>query len=302
MSKAFLILLIICCNCLGQDAATLMKKGDEAFKAKQYEEAAKLYVEGVKLDPNSADLYEKLGNAYLALHNNRSMLAFKKANELRAKQTGVATVPAALPSTKPAGNNGMVGFFVSLIYSSFSHTSEIGHWSFLPDGRYLNAIHEGGTTFADFERVCAKVPASCGTYQVAVGNLTLRPNKGDVQTMTVEPGEENGLTLDGYYAKRIYQYADGYRLPQSRYSCSAATANVSSATSYEFRSNGTFSGSSIGGISTSFGGAKSTSSNEGTYRISGNTLELNAGGKTERHFIYAMYDHLGIDGCMYKKE
>ena len=86
----------------------------------------------------------------------------------------------------------------------------------------------------------------------------------------------------------------------------AGAGAVSAASTFIFRPDGTFSGSSLGAVTTQQGVGKSESASGGTYKVSGNTLELNAGGTTKRLVAYA-YDlgkgdvRLNIDGVFYKK-
>lgn len=90
-------MVLLAAAMLGQDPVALVREGDEAYVAKDYAKAAQLYIQAIKLDPESPDLYDRLGRAYQAQHNQRFTLAFKKAEELRAKRAA-APAPAQLPA------------------------------------------------------------------------------------------------------------------------------------------------------------------------------------------------------------
>ncbi len=64
------------------------------------------YIQAIKVNPNSADLYDKLGRVYQIQHNSRYVLAFQKAEEL-SRMTPVAgalQTPPAAPGAKQDSN------------------------------------------------------------------------------------------------------------------------------------------------------------------------------------------------------
>jgi TPR repeat protein len=79
-----------------------VRDGDAAYRAGDYPKAVQCYVAAIKLQPDSPELYERLGTVYQEQHNQRYLLAFKKAEELRAKRDAAAPPAAAAPKGSPA--------------------------------------------------------------------------------------------------------------------------------------------------------------------------------------------------------
>lgn len=186
------------------------------------------------------------------------------------------------------------------------------HWWFLPDGRYLNNVPAGGLDPAVFEANCQKAQTACGTYTIQGGTLALTPRSGKPSTMPLEQSADGNLKLAGLFAKHVDRFPANATL-DGRYGwlggASGGGTSVSAARTYTFKPDGTFSTSSAGGatISNNQYGASSSGAGGGTYKLSGNTLELSVNGKTEKHTVYpyqlsANDIRLNIDGSMFKKE
>jgi hypothetical protein len=71
-----------------------------------------------------------------------------------------------------------------------ARTSEVGHFFFLPNGRYAELAPEGEIGARGMEQACAKYKSSCGTYTLAGSKLTLKSDVGKVQNL------ETGYLLD----------------------------------------------------------------------------------------------------------
>src|SRR5882757_6431048 len=101
--KLFIVALLLAAAAVAQSANQYSKEGDAAYLAKDSPKAVKSYIQAIKLDPESPELYDKLGEVYRVQHNQRFIAAFKRADELRAKRGATATPQApAAPAESPA--------------------------------------------------------------------------------------------------------------------------------------------------------------------------------------------------------
>jgi TPR repeat protein len=105
--KSILMALLLLATAVAQTVSQYTKAGDAAYLSKDYPKAVESYIQAIKLDPESPELYDKLGQVYRDQHNQRFIAAFKKAEELRAKRTGTVKppAPAAAPSAALAAAN-----------------------------------------------------------------------------------------------------------------------------------------------------------------------------------------------------
>jgi uncharacterized protein len=99
--KALIVILLLAAASNAQDALQYVKEGDAAYLAKYYAKAVQSYIQAIKLDPESPELYERLGEVYRDQHNQRFIAAFKRAEELRAKRTAAAAPQAPAAVTAP---------------------------------------------------------------------------------------------------------------------------------------------------------------------------------------------------------
>ena len=225
------------------------------------------------------------------------------------KQRTFLFAAAALLWSGVASAQGLDGLFLQMTMRS--GRIEESHYYFLPDGRYLNGVPEGGLTAADLERTCAKIAKAysgesyCGTYTLSGGQLVLTPRQGPLESLTFARDTDGNLELDGHFAKRVVSFPVGQRL-DGRYSRNLTAGAVAYGETYIFRPDGTFSTTSLGGVSTEQGlGTKETAAN-GTYRLSGNVLELTSNGKTTRlvAYTYSVSDddiRLNLNGQFFRK-
>ena len=205
---------------------------------------------------------------------------------------------------------GLDGLFLQMTMRS--GTIQENHYFFLADGRYLNGVPEGGLTAAGLERACAKPlkaysgSSACGSYVLNSGNLLLTPAQGRPESLTFARSTDGNLTLGGQFAKHVASFPADHRL-DGRYSRNLTAAPVAYGETYTFRSDGTFSTSSLAGVSTEQGLGKSETAATGTYRLNGNVLELTSNGTTTRVVAYP-YEvgkddvRLNLNGQFFRKK
>jgi hypothetical protein len=180
------------------------------------------------------------------------------------------------------------------------------HYFFTPDGQYLKDVPEGGLTAAGLSRACASQPTQCGTYKATATNLQLTPRQGSPESVAVERSADGNLKINGTFAKRVDKFPANAKL-DGKYSRIGNAGGVSAARSYTFKPDGTFTASSLGGVTTTQGTASSQSSASGSYRLSGNVLELTADGRANTIVAYP-YDvgkgdiRLNLDGVFFRKQ
>jgi hypothetical protein len=207
--------------------------------------------------------------------------------------------------TGSASAQGLDGLFLQMRFA-FGNFQE-NHYFFGPEGQYLMDVPEGGLTSDDVARACAKRPKQCGTYTLLGPNLVLTPREGQPETMTIERSPDGNLKLDGRFTKKVDKFAAGAKLSGIYSRIDNAGGAISAAQSYTFNPDGTFTSSSLGAVTTSQGTGQSKSSASGTYRLSGNTLELTANGAVRRIVAYP-YDvgkgdvRLNLDGVFFRKQ
>lgn len=194
------------------------------------------------------------------------------------------------------------GLFLTMrrLGGSYSPT----YYWFRPDGRVFGQAPEGGLTPSDFQTNCQKYPTVCGTYRQNGEMVEITMNGQTRQTkINSAPG---GFQVDGMATIKAEPFAPGTRM-NGKYSGSGPRAavstgagnSVSSAHSYWFRPDGTFTRESVGAVRTSSGGAAATSGEAGTYRLDGNTLEMTERGQTTRHLAFVPYSGaIVIDGII----
>lgn len=215
----------------------------------------------------------------------------------------VAVIVLALASGSALAQ-GLDGLFLQMKFA-FGSLQET-HYFFLPDGRYLAGVPEGGVDAAGLEKACAQPRNACGTYRAANGQITLTPHKGRAETLAFERAPDGHLKIGGLFAKHADPFPAGAKL-DGTYSRIGNAGGVSAASTYVFKPDGTFSTSSLGAVTTREGTGKAQSAASGTYRLAGNVLELAAAGETRRVVAYP-YDlgkgdvRLNIGGQFYKRQ
>jgi len=196
-------------------------------------------------------------------------------------------------------------FRMKMAFGTFSQD----HWWFLKDGRYLNSVPSGGLDPAAFETTCQKIPTACGTYKVEGAAIQMTPRNGKPFTLRFRQIGDGNLELDGLFTKHVEKFGSNAKL-DGHYSWSGGASGggtaVSASRGYQFNPDGTFSTSSLAGVSAGKFGESSAGAGSGTYKLSGNILELTSGGKTTIHIAYpyslGTEVRLNLDGEMYKKD
>jgi hypothetical protein len=121
---------------------------------------------------------------------------------------------------------------------------------------------------------------------------------------------DGNLELDGLFTKHVDKFANDAKL-SGHYSwaggASGGGTSVLAARGYQFTPEGGFTTSSSAAVSSQTAGAQSVGAAGGTYKLSGNLLELTSAGETKRHVVYPYQlgnndIRLNIDGEMYKRD
>lgn len=221
----------------------------------------------------------------------------------------ILTLGLSLVASVRAQSGSLNGLYFRIMMSSGSFAQD--HWWFLPDGSYFNGVPENGPDPAAFEANCLKFPADCGQYRVRGAKISLTPMKGQPYTMDYKPLDKSNIELDGRFTKHVDHFPAGTELV-GHYSwvggASGGGTSVSASRGIQFHPDGTFTTSATAGVAAGGQyGSSSKGASRGTYKVSGNVLELNSDGKTIRYTIYP-YDvgkgevRLNIDGNMYKRD
>lgn len=197
------------------------------------------------------------------------------------------------------------GLYVYLEYQVISRSLAPRHWFFLPDGRYLNDAPQVEITPQGMEPVCAKYPSECGTYALFGGKLNLTPRKGKAWTADFKQVAGGNLEINSIPCQKVTARYPANAKLNGRYTAGAGFGGVSSASTYVFNQDGSFTNENVGSVRSGAGGAVSSNVKSGTYRLSANTLELSANGQTTKHLIYEIPAGSGtqmmIDGYAWKK-
>jgi hypothetical protein len=224
----------------------------------------------------------------------------------RLLATAGLTLGLLIPAYPQAG--GLDGLYFRMMMAFGNVNQE--HWWFLPGGRFMNAVPDGGLDAAMFEATCQKKPEVCGTYQVQGAKLQLIPRKGSPRSLGFKQLPEGNIELDGLFTKHVDQFGKDATL-DGHYSWSGGASGggtaVSASKGFDFHTDGTFSTNSTAGnsIGTKYA-ARSEGAGAGTYKLNGNILDLTDNGKTTRHtaYPYKLSEsdvRLNIDGEMYKR-
>lgn len=182
------------------------------------------------------------------------------------------------------------------------------HWFFLPDGKYLEGIPQGGLNETEWRRSCSPQADRCGTYTVSGDQITLNPMHGAALIHRLRRVPDGSLEIDGRPARHVDKFAPKATLNGTYFALdpdasSASTGGVAASTkSFAFRPDGTFSASDHRVLARA-----ASSSRAGTYKLYGNILELTEGGITIRHVVYPVDQgdgavRLVIDGESFKRE
>lgn len=197
------------------------------------------------------------------------------------------------------------GLYVYMEYQVIARTFAPGHWYFLSDGRYLNAAPEGELSTQAFEKTCEKMQDVCGTYTLSGNTLNLKPKKASAWTAEFKQLGGGNVEINHIACTKVTQHYGPNSKLNGRYTAGAGYGGVMSANAYTFKPDGTVTAEAAGSVRSSAGSATSAKTISGTYRLSGNTLELTINGQTTKHLIYELPakdgPQLMIDGRPWKK-
>lgn len=224
------------------------------------------------------------------------------------KATILTTAFLGLCLFLPAKADGLDGLYFKMTMAFGTINQD--HWWFLPDGRYLNSVPANGLEPSVFESNCQKTPSVCGTYQIQGAKLQLTPRKGPAQSLEFKQRPDGNIELDGHFTKHVDRFPSNTTLT-GHYSwagsASGGGTSVSAARGYQFDAGGKFTTSTVAGVSGAGQSINSSAAGSGTYKLSGNILELTSEGKTTRYTAYP-YDlgngdiRLNINGEMFKRD
>ena len=216
----------------------------------------------------------------------------------------VAVIVLFLASTAAQAQT-MNGLCVYMEYQVIARNFAPRHWYFLPDGRYLNDAPAGELSAKGREPVCAKYAGECGKYAVGGGKLNLTPNKGKPWTADFADPGGGKWKIGGVDCQRITASYPANAKLSGKYTSGQAYGGIASATTFVFSPDGSYAAEKVGAVRAGGAGATSVSGTRGTYRLSGNTLELTENGATTRHLIYELPAGTGtqmvVDGIAWKK-
>lgn len=193
----------------------------------------------------------------------------------------LGTLPVALPAQSPDG------LYVYFQYWVVARSFKPDQYFFLQDGRYLNDAPPGEISKAAFEAGCKATPQYCGTYKLSGTSLTLTGRDGKSSTSTFKTLGGDKVKILGLEGSKVTHKFPANTKLDGRYGATSGYGNIMSARAYDFHPDGTFSFESVGAVRTpGMGSATSANGKTGTYRLSGNTLELTINGQPARLLAY----------------
>lgn len=227
---------------------------------------------------------------------------------LRSSNLGLATAAGLLLAclTQVAGAQTLDGLYVYLQYQVVSRSLKPDHYFFLPDGHYLNDAPPGEISRASFAAGCKAHPRDCGTYKLTGNTLTLTTPDGKSSNGSFKILSPDKVEIFGVPGTKVTrQFAPATKL-SGRYSATGGYGSIMSARGYEFHLDGTFTYDAVGSVrAAGMGSAISSQNKGGTYRLTGNTMELTIDGQLVRLLAYDMGnldDLIMIEGEPYTKK
>jgi hypothetical protein len=217
----------------------------------------------------------------------------------------------AEPERKPPASNSpsLEGLFVGTesrqqfnpVTKYYDYIVRQVYYLFLPDGRVYYGLPKGGAlSNFEFRRVQDEDPKNCGQYQVLNNQILFnwpdgrnntplnftRRDQESIQlgrTVYYRVARFDGLKLEGIYSVKSF----------TNTSAGGSVGGVSGERAITFSSNGQFEEQGFvgfAGSTSNVGSATSSrSSGSGTYRIVGNTLELNYSDGRRGRFTFFVY-------------
>jgi hypothetical protein len=203
----------------------------------------------------------------------------------------------ACAQTAPTGNVGqpLQGLFVEqrAVGANFAYA----HYYFWSDGRYCLGLPTGGIDSepADFAQL--RLAQACGKYRIADEQLVLQPQDGAPSlTKALSKREGDRFLLDGNETSKVAAWSANQTL-DGQYSALVVGSQMNRQ-SYIFRANGSYQFTSVP-VTSADGGPASYS---GSYKLSGNTLQLNGAPMPNRLTVYPVKQGaLMIEGTVFAR-
>ncbi|MFY9225027.1 MAG: hypothetical protein WAQ98_20300 [Blastocatellia bacterium] len=225
-------------------------------------------------------------------------------NNSNARSDNNPTVFEPSPNTK-SRNNSISGLFVGTISRQqfnpntkfYDYIVRQQYYLFGSNGKVYFGLPN--TNIRDIDQACQQDPSNCGEYLLSGSQLQLFRQGQQAQSFNLEKSGNSfklgnnrfypintfdGLRLDGTYSFRSFTNLSGG---------AGVSGGVSGERSISFNSNGQFIANNFVGFSGSGGvaGAASstTSSGQGRYQITGNTITLSYSNGKQESFVFFVY-------------
>lgn len=190
--------------------------------------------------------------------------------------------PVQAPVAPPSGQGGLSGLFMRFesVFVGTQLSYREDHYFFFPDGRVYGGDPPEGPSRFNWEQALRDKPHLCGRYAINGGTITFQWGSSKPQQWKFErKGEDlvlNGLLadkVDTFSGRLSGTYSRGVTTPGG-----AGTATLTASSIYTFYPDGTFVNANR---QTADGGAftRVAGNERGTYRVSGNDMELRKGGE-----------------------
>jgi len=204
------------------------------------------------------------------------------------------------------GNNSINGLFVGTISRQqfnpstkfYDYIIRQQYYLFAPNGKVYFGLPN--TDIRDIDQACQSDPANCGEYLLSGSQLQLFRQGQQAQSFNLIKTNNgfklgntrfypintfDGLRLDGTYSFRSFTNLSG--------GAGGVSGGVSGERTISFNSNGQFVANNFVGFSGSGGVAQAasstTSSGQGRYQITGNTITLAYSNGREEQFVFFVY-------------
>lgn len=237
---------------------------------------------------SSAELFKRYGDTFQGFALS---LDYKSARSSDISKEATSTLTSPPKINKPTG--GLSGLYTGNKYrlnyntltNTYEHKNVNIHYIFSPDGRVYQGLPKGGTLENfDMDLATRLEPKKVGRYEISGNKITLswpdsagspsdyKPTSwgmkiGDTPFYRVKPW--NGLKLDGTYSVKSFVNTS------SRIS---GEGGIAGENVLIFRRDGTFESSGFTGYAASTSNVNTAAtvkrSGRGSYKITGNTLEL----------------------------
>lgn len=221
--------------------------------------------------------------------------------------TPVPALSAHAPENTPVVGGALDGLFVGLTTSQRVGIGNVPttyfenvFYLFFPNGHAYRGVPKGGLDRADFSRLRSADPSRFGAYRITGSTIELRWDDGQTKTDSFvrrSPGEIVVGGVDLTAVRSVAARLDGaYVATSSAPFAKTGAADAVSSTSehlIRFTTDGRFAQRGAGIFENPTGSGDIPSSGDaGTYRVSGNTLELTSRGTTRLITFFVAPEHV----------